>query len=98
MEIRFIETDSKYASNDDRTITAEFDHNMVYVAFECMQSKCDQRHLHWYMYLINANPRDFIPIYHRHVWKRRNVKAWSIWWEYVKQVRELKQVRSGCLK
>lgn len=39
MEIRPIEIDSKYASNNDCTISIEFNHDLVYVAFECMQSK-----------------------------------------------------------
>lgn len=37
MEIWFIKTHSKYAPNDHGSIATELDHNMVYVAVECLQ-------------------------------------------------------------
>lgn len=37
MEIWFIKTHSKYASNNHGSIATELDHNMVYVAVECLQ-------------------------------------------------------------
>lgn len=37
MEIRFVKTHSKYASNNHGSIATELDHNMVYVAVECLQ-------------------------------------------------------------
>lgn len=37
VEIRFVETYSKYASNNNGSITTQLDHNVVYVAVECMQ-------------------------------------------------------------
>lgn len=39
MEIWFVKTDSKYASNDNSTITTQFNYHVVYVAVDCMQGK-----------------------------------------------------------
>lgn len=43
MEIRFIKIDSKYASNNNRTITAQFDNDMVYVAVANVQGMINLR-------------------------------------------------------
>lgn len=43
MEIRFIKIDQKYASNNNGTITAQFDYNMVYVSVELMQGMLNEK-------------------------------------------------------
>lgn len=39
MEIRFVEAYSKYASNNNGSITTQLDYHVVHVAVDCMQGK-----------------------------------------------------------